>query len=234
MTRQETSSDSDNLRKLYDADYVEHFEKNSHLQSERIKKIVEKISVDENDVVADFGCGNGLLASFIYDEVKAYYGVDFSEEFIDAFRKKIKRFASADNIHLFASDILEFCKERPQFFDKAFTLDLSEHIYDEDFMNIYQAIHRSLKNGGVLYLHTPNREYFLEILKNIGVMKQFPGHIGVRSAASYVNMLKKIGFIEIKINYLPHYNILKYFHFLSYLPFLGKYFRARLLITCRR
>ena len=233
MTIQEKPSDSDNLRKLYESDYVEHFEKKSDLQSERIKKIVERISVDGNDIVADFGCGNGLLASSIYDKVKAYYGVDFSNEFIDSFSKKMELSASADNIYLFASDILEFCKERPNFFDKAFTLDFSEHLYDEDFINIYQTIYRSLKKGGTLYLHTPNGEYFLEILKSKGVMKQFPEHIGVRCASSYINMLRKIGFIDIKINYLAHYNILKYFHFLSYLPFIGKYFRARLLITCR-
>jgi SAM-dependent methyltransferase len=166
--------------------------------------------------------------------VKAYYGVDFSKEFIDAFRKKIEHSTSAGNIHLFASDILEFCNERPQFFDKAFTLDFSEHIDDTEFMNVYQAIYRSLKKGGILYLHSPNGEYFLEILKNRGVIKQFPEHIGVRCVSSYINMLKEIGFIHIKISYLPHYNILKYFHFLSYLPFIGKYFRARLLITCRR
>ena len=33
MTIQEKPSDSDNLRKLYESDYVEHFEKKSDLHS---------------------------------------------------------------------------------------------------------------------------------------------------------------------------------------------------------
>ena len=103
---------------------------------------------------------------------------------------------------------------------------------DNDFLEIYYSIKKSLKEGGQLYIHTPNGDYFLEILKKLGVIKQITGHVGVRNFRQYKDLLTSIGFTELKVEYIPHYNILGLFHFLSYIPIFGKFFRARLLIVC--
>ena len=66
------------------------------------------------------------------------------------------------------TDIVAFCARHPNHFDAAFALDFSEHIYDDQFLRIFRAIHGSLKPGGSLYLHTPNAEYFMERLRSAG------------------------------------------------------------------
>lgn len=223
---------SESLKELYKKEYVDSFEKNRASQLARIRNIVQYIDLDPKDVVADFACGNGLLAEVISDKVNEYHGVDFSEAFIDAFRQKISNNGWSGKINAHCSDIVDFCRKHADFFNKTFTLDFSEHICDEDFMVIYSGIYNSLKQGGSLFLHTPNGDFFVEILKNKGIMEQFPEHVAVRNANSYLEMLEKIGFRNIEIKYLPHYNILRYLHPFSFIPLIGKYFKARLLIVC--
>ena len=48
-------------------------------------------------------------------------------------------------------------------FDKAFSLDFTEHIYDEEFLNIFKSIKQTIKKNDELYIHTTNGNYFLEI-----------------------------------------------------------------------
>ena len=221
------------LRDLYRSDYVAKFEQNRD-QLQRIEGIVKHIPFNQYDVVCDFACGNGLVADCIHDQVKAYYGVDFSDEFIELIQQKVKNQPGYSNVHPFAQDIISFCKDKPSFFDKALTLDFSEHIYDNEFVDIYTAIFQSLKKDGMLFLHTPNGEFLVEILKNKGIMKQFPEHIAVRKPAEYITLLSNIGFKNIEVKFIPHYNVLKHLHLLSFVPLIGKYLKARILIQCTK
>ena len=48
-----------------------------------------------DDVVADFGCGNGVLLELVAPRVREYVGVDFSEEFVRAAERRRDAPASA-------------------------------------------------------------------------------------------------------------------------------------------
>ena len=88
-----------------------------------------------------------------------------------------------------------------------------------------------MKDGGKLFIHTPNGEYLLEAMKKNGVLKQPDSHIGIRNNRQYMSLLERVGFKDIKVYYLSHYIwYLSILHFLSYLPLGGNYFKARLLI----
>lgn len=231
MEKQKTQKE---LRELYSDKYVRMFENDERLQFKRVKGILEHVNLSANDVIGDFACGNGILSSIIHHKVKSCYGVDFSGEFIETAKRRAEK-NKVSNVSYIEADIVDFCKDNLNFFDKIFTLDFSEHIYDQDFIKIYTSIYSSLKPGGILFLHTPNGEFLIEIFKNKGIMQQFPEHIAVRNAASYIHMLNKIGFTNIQINYISHYNnILRFLHVFSFLPMIGKFFKARLLITCSR
>lgn len=220
----------DDLRELYRQEYVNKFDTTSSTQIKRIENIINNLYIQSNTNVADYGCGNGLLYEVIKSKVSSYSGIDFSQEFIDIFKKRIGS-QNENNIKLYAEDIVEFAKYHNNEFDYAFTLDFSEHIYDNQFLEIYKSIFDTIKTGGKLFLHTPNGEYFIEILKDKGIMKQFPEHVAVRNYKQYVELLSKIGVANIEVRYLPHYTWIKYLHILSFMPLIGKYFKARLLIT---
>lgn len=213
---------------MYGKDYVEKFSK--FHTSFRIERFRQYLNLKKSDSAVDFACGNGLLMEQIADKVSSYVGVDFSEEFIKEAIKKQKDLG-IQNASFVCSDINDFCKNNHQSFDCAFALDFFEHVYNEELLTILISIRESLKPGGRLYIHTPNSLFFIEKMKKHSfILKQFPEHIAVRSPNEIINLLNKAGFRKEKLFLLPHYNILRYVHFFSYVPWIGKYFKARIFV----
>jgi cyclopropane fatty-acyl-phospholipid synthase-like methyltransferase len=219
------------LETIYETD--EYVKKYHSEPGKRIEQILSHVTLSRKDIVADYACGNGLLLDLIYKKIKSYIGVDPSHKFIRMAKVRVKK-QKITNAQFVSQYIEDFSKNSKNTFSKAFALDFSEHIDNEAFLRIFKDIKSTLKKDGELILHTPNREYFLEIFKAKGLMRQIPGHIAVRSLRQYEALLKQCGFTKIKGIYLDHYNKLaKIFAPLKYLPLIGKFFRARLLIICR-
>jgi len=203
-------------------------------QKNRVLRLLKYIDFSRSDRVADYGCGNGLLLDMIADKIGSYDGVDLSADCIQMAERR-QRQKAISNAHFYCMSITEFCDCHVDLYDKAFAIDFAEHINDEDFIPIFTSIKRSLKEGGKLYIHTPNGEYIFELLKKWGVMQRSEGHVGIRSDAQYRCLLDETGYSCVKIAYVPHYlRYLSYFHVLSYAPVFGKHFRARLFIECKR
>ena len=217
---------SQNLIKIYNQSYLQKYHQTP---GRRLKNILSHVHLDTNDIVLDAGCGNALLYKLIKNKVKKYYGVDFSQDFINFFQKKYQN----HNTEFACRDLIEFCKEKYNFFDKIFMLDFTEHVPDQELSDILKSARASLRKGGILYIHTPNKNYFLEILKDKKIMDQTTGHVAVRSAEEYLKLLQKAGFYKIESVFLPHYNFLRHFDFLKHAPLLGKYNKARLLLIAR-
>jgi 2-polyprenyl-6-hydroxyphenyl methylase / 3-demethylubiquinone-9 3-methyltransferase len=216
------------LRRFYGQTYVLH-----HMRRplRRISRLLPFFDLSPAHSVADFACGSGMLAEVIHERVGRYVGVDFSEEFIAAARGRV----GFPNVSFECSEIGAFCERNPESFDRAFTLDFSEHIYDDAFERAYTAIHGAMKVEGQLYVHTPNGDYFIEMLKEKGLLRQFPEHIAVRNALKNAQLLGKIGFRSVVVHHLPHYvEPMRSLHPLSRLPHIGRFFRARLLFVCTK
>ena len=224
---------SENQRKsLHGQDYVNKFI--NHQNSERIDRLLGLMNLNNEMQVLDIGCGNGMLLNALHLKIKNYVGVDFSQPFIDIANKSLENLLY-DNAEFICADINEYCKKNTNRFDAAFALDLSEHVYDDEFSIMLTSIRASLKSGGTFYLHTPNLDFFIERFKEHNIiLEQFPEHIAVRTVDEYLSLFKNAGYSDIKVQYLPHYNILKLLHPLSYFPFVGKYFQARLFISAEK
>lgn len=216
------------LQDMYGERYVASFEgRQSPL---RLERLVDRMDLRPHHAVADFACGNGMMMPLVAGKVGRYVGVDFSPEFIAAAEKRMSHLGIS-NGRLVRSDIVEFCSANEAAFDIAFAMDFSEHVYDEDWVRILHAIRRSLKPGGKLYLHTPNADFFLEKMKARNfIVKQFPEHIAVRGPAENCALLEAAGFRISIVRLIPHYNILRLIHPLSFVPLLGKCLKARIFI----
>ncbi len=219
------------MNNFYNKEYVNKLSKQTIY---KIKRLLKYINFNESDFIADYGCGDGKLACLIHKKVSKYIGIDFSKDFIELAKTNVKE-KKLKNVYFKCEDIIEFSKKNQNMFDKAFSLDFTEHIYDEEFLNIFKSIKQTIKKNGELYIHTPNGNYFLEILKKKGIIKQLSEHIAVRNNKENIKLLRQVGFKNINLMYISHYHpLLKIFHFLSYLPFIGKYFKARLFIICKK
>lgn len=219
------------LLAIYDQRYVDQYDPHA---VQRIRRMLPLFELSGHETVADFGCGNGVLLEIIGPRVREYAGVDFSEAFVRAAeRRRDERRIQNGTFH--CADIVAFCAQHPNEFDAGFALDFSEHIYDEQFLRIFRAIHGSLKPGALLYLHTPNAEYFMERLKARGILTQVEGHVAVRNARNHQALLAQCGFADVSVRYLAHYLYLaSTLNFLGGLPLVGRLFRARLFLTCRK
>jgi 2-polyprenyl-3-methyl-5-hydroxy-6-metoxy-1,4-benzoquinol methylase len=213
---------------LHSGEYVARYNRKP---LDRVRRLVPYMEIAEKDEIADFGCGNGMLLQALGGRPGMYHGVDFSPEFIDSAREWAER-EGLRNYRFYCEDIIEFCSRNLGRFDCAATLDFSEHVSDEEAIGIYTAIRQSLKPGGKLFLHTPNLDFFVELMKDRGILRQFPEHIAVRNATQTLAMLEKAGFAAdvAKVRHIAHYNVLKHLHALRHAPIVGKYFRARILI----
>ncbi len=216
------------LKKLHGTEYVTRFE--SEQLPVRLERLIDRMDLDSTMNVCDFGCGNGLLMPYLCPIVSEYVGVDFSEEFIVSANRNRDQ-CRFKNAHFYCDSIDHFCSQRTNFFDAGFAFDLSEHVPDDRWLEILKSIRLSLKCSSPIYLHTPNAVFFVELMKKRGfILKQFPEHVAVRNSQENRRLLLQAGFKSIEITSLPHYNILKYFHIFSCLPFAGRFFEARLFI----
>lgn len=229
MNREPARHSDAELRAIYDQNYVDQYDPHA---VQRIRRMLPLFDLSAGDVIADFGCGNGVLLELVAPKVREYVGVDFSEEFVRAAERR-RDGAGIRNGTFHCGDIVSFCEAHPRQFDAAFALDFSEHVYDDQFVRLFRAIHGSLKPGAPLYIHTPNAEYFMERLKERGILTQVEGHVGVRDAGRHQALLAECGFTDVRVTYLAHYlYVASLFHWLGYLPVIGRLFRARLFLTC--
>lgn len=218
-------------REIYDASYFSGLP----VDSARIKQIIQRINFSPDDSVCEFGTGLGHVLFAIQDRIAYGLGVDFSSYAVE----EAKKYAAAhkiNHIDFSCTDIVdlpsdEMYKHR---FDKILMMDVTEHIEDELLADFLASALTLLKPGGHVIIHTPNAEYFLEIIKNKGIfMKQLPGHIAVRSLAHYKKLLETADFALEATSYLPHYRLPMRLvdAALMHLPLLGRLFRSRLLLV---
>jgi 2-polyprenyl-3-methyl-5-hydroxy-6-metoxy-1,4-benzoquinol methylase len=222
----------DELKKFYGPDYVDRFEKNQPLF--RLSRLMKYVEISKDADIADFGCGNGLLLTYLHDKVRTYSGVDFSEFFIETAKRR-QIMLGIENAEFFCESIESFCSRNNEKFDAGFVLDLAEHVPDEEWIRILAAIRKSLKPCGKLYLHTPNAVFFIEIMKKKNfLLHQFKEHVAVRNINENTQMLENAGFSDHNVIQMSHYNVLKYLDFFKIIPHIGKYFEARIFIVAKK
>lgn len=219
---------NDELKRLYGKEYVEAFKKKKFRR--RLERLIDLMDLKLSDNVCDIACGDGSMLPLVTSKVAKYTGVDFSTDFIKSAKNKRRRL-NIPNAEFVCSDIVRFCSLHIECFDVAFAMDFSEHVYDETWVEILVAIRKSIKHGGRLFLHTPNADYFVELMKSIDfILKQFPEHIAVRTPRRNCELLEQAGYKINSINLLSHYNRLRILHPLSFFPVIGKWFKARIFI----
>lgn len=231
MAKNKSIFDGASPKELHGLEYVSRYEKKP---LSRLKRLNKYFDLKAGAIVVDFGCGNAMLLELLHDSIAEYHGVDFSTEMIGAAKKRVERL-QCKGARFYENNIKEFSEKNQNRFDMAFAMDFSEHVYDEEWIEILRAMKKTLKPNGVLYLHTPNGNYFIEILKNRGILSQLPEHVAVRTPEHNLRLLGEAGFQNVSIKLLPHYEWRqKIFVLFGLLPGIGKYFKARIFIKAEK
>lgn len=223
-----TDLDRQAREKMHDVQYVQRFE--NERQEARVARLVEHAWLPPGARVLDVGCGTGILATMLAARYGRYTGVDFSDAMVNVARRRAEDQGLRD-CEFIVANAVDVMRALPDVYDSIFMLDISEHVPDGEWSGIVQSALRALKPGGRAYLHTPNLDFLVERLKQVGLMRQFPEHIAVRTARENMRFFHEAGYSVVRCRRLPHYNVLRWFHPLSGLPLVGRYFSARLWIV---
>jgi ubiquinone/menaquinone biosynthesis C-methylase UbiE len=155
---------------LYSKDYYRNineggktfFESGGKKISWRLKKHLEMAGIRPEDNVLDIGCGRGEIV--LQSAMKGAYatGVDYSKDSIKICEHMSKKFPEkiSKKIKFINSDIKKL-ELTDNFFDKAFMIDVVEHMHDWELNLALLKIKNSLKKRGVLIIHTsPNTDFY--------------------------------------------------------------------------
>ena len=121
--------------------------------SARLLNVMQYVELEKNYTVADFACGNAPMLNFLGQKVKNYYGVDFSPSAINNAESRKSRLA-LQNAHFQCGSIKSFCNENYERFDAGFALDLSEHVCNEEWIQVLSSIKSSLKKSEFIYSYS--------------------------------------------------------------------------------
>ncbi|MEI6463044.1 MAG: methyltransferase domain-containing protein [bacterium] len=221
-----------NDKSVYGDSYINSYKKKRN--EGRIDRIFKYVNVNSTDNVLDVGCGSGYLYPFIDNLGANYIGIDESKLFVEEAKSN---FETSSKKNLFSNVSLStLAKNNMKNFSKVFLLDVTEHLTDEEIVNVLNDSYDLMSPGGQLIIHTPNLNFILEQLKQHKVLKQTEGHIGVRNSKMYIELFRNSKFGNNYRGYfLSHYlKSLKPLKILTYVPLFGKLFEARLLFILNK
>jgi 2-polyprenyl-3-methyl-5-hydroxy-6-metoxy-1,4-benzoquinol methylase len=214
--------------------YDDRYYLNLPTDSGRIGSLLALLEFSDEDSVCEIGCAAGDFLAAISPVIQYGIGLDISEPAIRA-ANTLKDKHGLDNIEFEEISASDFALRdgNSARFDYVLLLDVTEHIDDATVASVLESARHLLKPSGSLVIHTPNLTYWIEKLKDKGIIKQLRGHIAVRNEDQYRTLIDEAGFGEPLVLGLPHYR--QPFRFvdqlLSRVPLLGALFRSRLFIV---
>lgn len=127
-------------------------ERSKHFEQTYIKTIENtKPHLTSHDIVLDYACATGAIASEIAGNVKAVYAIDISSKMIDIAKRKAREH-NIDNINFAQSTIFDE-KYKKESFEVILAFNILHLL--EDPPKVVQRINELLKQGGLFISATP-------------------------------------------------------------------------------
>jgi len=129
--------------------------------SPRLAYALELAHVQPGQCVLDLGCGRGEVAWRCAQLQAEAHGLDYSRAALEIsaeLRAQAQRAGMVMHLEQAVAYQLPFAA---QSFDSVLMLDIVEHLYSPELLSTFVEVHRILKPGGKLIIHTmPNADYY--------------------------------------------------------------------------
>ena len=220
---------------LYHEDYYGKLVKSQESLSYRwrCRWLEEALKPAEGDRIVDLGCGAGTVSKYLLSRGAEVHGVDLSESAIKIAEAVNAQFPRGSFRRADASRCSHLVDGS---FDKACSVDVSEHCGYDVMLDIFAEAYRLLKPGGLYYVYTPNPYHLLERFKQWGLLKKDPSHTGLRPIETVIHGLNLRGF-EIVKSYEPEsmIPIVRWFEWLwKHQPILRQIAIYRIAVLARK
>lgn len=176
------------------------------------REIDERVSalldVDSSHTVLEIGAGPGFFAIHLAKERKPrIVGLDFSKQFLNIAKDKVKRANVSDQIFLILGSA-DFLPLRGSSFEAAFCIHTIHHLPPPGIREAFRETHRVLKDEGRFALvenwgYEPRNEFqriMLELRRWLYLVEVEEWHL---KYSEYVAMLKRAGLKTFNIQLIP-------------------------------
>ncbi|AIF98139.1 methyltransferase domain-containing protein [Alteromonas australica] len=144
--------------------------KGEPIEQEQISLIIEVISgslsIDQSDALLDLACGNGSLASLLFNECSSYKGIDISAYLIEIARSN---FQISDSIAFEASpaDVYVKNESQPERFTKVNCFGSLQYLTNEEVSIVLCNLFTRFSNVEKVFLgNMPDKNSYLSFYKD--------------------------------------------------------------------
>jgi SAM-dependent methyltransferase len=111
--------------------------------------------------VLDVGCGRGELVIQSALRGAAAWGIDYAQAAVDIAAKALGEIddPARDRMHVAQMDV-KALRFDDGFFDVVFMMDVVEHLYPHELSSAFDELHRTMRPGALLIMHTSPNETF--------------------------------------------------------------------------
>jgi 2-polyprenyl-3-methyl-5-hydroxy-6-metoxy-1,4-benzoquinol methylase len=115
--------------------------------------------------VLDVGCGRGEMIIQSAMRGADAWGIDYAQAAVDICEGALDSIDPALRIHAHAEQMdVKALKFDDGFFDVVFMMDVVEHLYPHELAQAFDELHRTIRPGGLLVLHTSPNKVFEEVV----------------------------------------------------------------------
>jgi SAM-dependent methyltransferase len=185
----------------YFADLASRYRERNRFARQRIANVFSLLPELRGKRVLDLGCGMGTFTLEAAQRGAASVGLDMMPAALHA-ALRVAREECVGEARFILGDAAQLPASNASF-DVVLAADLTEHLDDLTLSRMLAEVRRVLKPGGHLVIYTPEATHFFEMLRERGVMKQDPSHIGIRRARELADLTRAAGFTPERVTYLP-------------------------------
>jgi SAM-dependent methyltransferase len=186
----------------YFADLTARYRTRNRFARRRISNVFSLLPAElAGAVLVDVGCGMGTFTIEAAAHGALAIGVDPAPAAVQA-ACHVAAAERAERAHFVRADAVRL-PLRDRSVDVVLAADLTEHLDDVTLARMLREAARVLRPAGRLVLYTPDRQHVFERLREAGVMKQDPSHIGVRTASELAAAVDAAGFALERRRWLP-------------------------------
>lgn len=144
-------------------------------------------SYPKNAAIIDIGCGTGILLEFLRDSgFNNLFGIDLTVDQVN--------YAKEKGLNAEAISVFDFLKNTTKKFDIIFAMDLVEHFYKHELLDLFNGFYSLLNENGTLIIQTPNGDGLFHQHIIYGDLT----HLTIFNANSLGQILRLTGFNDIK------------------------------------
>jgi len=224
--------------KLYSEEYhkghLQWAQKNNRIFRHYSQAYLDLVQPVAGDKILELGCSSGKTTRLLVDMSCQVVAVDFCPEAIDLATSWIAESPHRERAKLLCSSADEIEIVTKNQFNKVTLLDFVEHVPDTVLEKIFSNL-RSVAFQGAIYVFTPSRLHFTELLRDVGVIAQDPTHINLKSRSEWMIFFQKNKLNLVKAERVAsHWPILQLFEQLAQkIPFLGELFTRSVAFELR-